>query len=182
MVFDTGASRTTIPARLAAKIGLTATASDPEVECKTADGGVVKGRLMTISTLQVGRFVVNSVDCVVMPASKADVDPLLGQSFLRHCKCELTPESEHLVMARVEGLEPVAPPPRRRIDRLGARPRTGRGLGGPGVRPPRRPPPTRPTTIVRIERGHLPRILRHSSRKTQGLRCQDIPGHLGARW
>ncbi len=109
MVFDTGASLTTIPTRLAEKIGMKPTSTDPEVECKTADGSVVKGRLMTIPSLQVGRFVVNSVECVVMPASKADVDPLLGQSFLRHFKCELTPESGHLVMSRVEGLEPGAP-------------------------------------------------------------------------
>jgi hypothetical protein len=124
---------TTIPPRLAEKIGLKATSSDPEVECKTADGSVVKGRLMTIPTLKVGWFVVNSVDCVVMPASKADVDPLLGQSFLRHFECELTPDSGHLVMSRVEGLEPGAPAPspsnRPARGTTKGRPRPGRSRG-----------------------------------------------------
>jgi hypothetical protein len=54
---------------------------------------------------------VNSVDCAIMPAGKGDVSPLLGQSFLRHFTYEFTPESGHVVMSRVEGLEPGAPTP-----------------------------------------------------------------------
>jgi aspartyl protease family protein len=109
MVFDTGASLTTIPAKLAAEIGLKPSDSDPIVRCETADGTVVEARRVTIPTLRVGRFVVNSVDCAVMPATKGDIPPLLGQSFHRHFTYKFTPESGHLVMSRVQGLEPGAP-------------------------------------------------------------------------
>ncbi len=44
MVFDTGASLTTIPAKLADEIGLKPTESDPIVKCETADGTVVEAR------------------------------------------------------------------------------------------------------------------------------------------
>jgi aspartyl protease family protein len=108
MVFDTGAGLTTIPARLADEIGLKPSPSDPVVHCETADGTVVEARRMTIPSLRIGRFQVNSVDCAVMPASKGDVSPLLGQSFHRHFTYKFTPESGHLIMSRVEGLEPTA--------------------------------------------------------------------------
>jgi clan AA aspartic protease (TIGR02281 family) len=109
MVFDTGASLIMLPARLAEKIGLKPTPSDPIIKCETADGTVVEARRKTIPSVRVGRFEVKSVDCAIMPADKGDVAPLLGQSFLRHCTYEFTPESGHLVMSRVEGLEPGAP-------------------------------------------------------------------------
>jgi aspartyl protease family protein len=108
MVFDTGASLTTIPARLADEIGLKPSPSDPVVRCETADGTVVEARRMTVPSLRVGRFVVNEVDCAVMPAGKGDIAPLLGQSFHRHFTYKFTPESGHLVMSLVEGLEPPA--------------------------------------------------------------------------
>ena len=112
MVFDTGASLTTIPASLAEEIGLKPSPSDPIVRCETADGTVVEARRMTIPSMRVGRFVVNEVDCAVMPGGKGNIAPLLGQSFHRHFTYKFTPETGHLVMSRVEGLEPTAPPSR----------------------------------------------------------------------
>jgi aspartyl protease family protein len=108
MVFDTGASLTTIPAQLADEIGLKPSPSDPVVRCETADGTVVEARRMTIPSLRVGRFTVNEVDCAVMPAGKGNIAPLLGQSFHRHFTYKFTSESGHLVLSRVEGLEPPA--------------------------------------------------------------------------
>jgi clan AA aspartic protease (TIGR02281 family) len=108
MVFDTGASLTTIPAELAGEIGLKPSPSDPVVRCETADGTVVEARRMTVPSLRVGRFTVNDVDCAIMPAGKGNIAPLLGQSFHRHFTYKFTPESGHLVMSRVEGLEPPA--------------------------------------------------------------------------
>jgi aspartyl protease family protein len=112
MVFDTGASLTTIPASLADEIGLKPSPSDPIVRCETADGTVVEARRITIPSLRVGRFVVNDVDCAVMPGGKGNIAPLLGQSFHRHFTYRFTSETGHLVMSRVEGLEPTAPPAR----------------------------------------------------------------------
>jgi clan AA aspartic protease (TIGR02281 family) len=108
MVFDTGAGITTIPAQLAEAIGLKPSPSDPVVQCETADGTVVEARRMTIPSLRVGRFLVNSVECAVMPASKGDVAPLLGQSFHRYFTYKFTPESGHLVMSRIETPESQA--------------------------------------------------------------------------
>jgi clan AA aspartic protease (TIGR02281 family) len=112
MVFDTGAGLTTIPARLAEEIGLKPSPSDPIVRCETADGTVIEARQVTIPTMRVGRFTVNDVTCAVMPAGKGNITPLLGQSFHRHFTYKFTPESGHLIMSRVEGVEPQAKPAR----------------------------------------------------------------------
>jgi clan AA aspartic protease (TIGR02281 family) len=102
MVFDTGASLTTIPAELAAEMGLSPSPSDAVVVCETADGTKVEARQKTIPSMRVGRFTINNVDCAVMPANKGNIAPLLGQSFHRHFTYKFTPESGHLVMSRVE--------------------------------------------------------------------------------
>ena len=107
MVFDTGASLTTIPAALATELGLTPTSSDPVVRCETADGTVVEAKQKTIPSLRVGRFTINNVVCVVMPPGKGNVAPLLGQSFHRHFTHKFTPESGHLILSKVEAAEPA---------------------------------------------------------------------------
>ena len=129
MVFDTGAGLTTIPTALAEEIGLKPSPSDPIVRCETADGTVVEARQMTIPSMRVGRFTINAVECAVMPAGKGDVAPLLGQSFHRHFTYKFTPESGHLVMSRVEGLEPStqATRPTRGTSRTKARAGRSRG-------------------------------------------------------
>jgi clan AA aspartic protease (TIGR02281 family) len=109
MVFDTGASLTTIPAGLAAEMGLKPSPSDPVVHCETADGTVVEARQKTIPSMRVGRFTINNVLCAVMPADRGNVAPLLGQSFHRHFTYKFTPESGHLVMSRVESPDQPQP-------------------------------------------------------------------------
>jgi aspartyl protease family protein len=126
MVFDTGASLTTIPAGLADELGLKPSPSDPVVRCETADGTVVEAKRMTVPSMRVGRFIVNDVDCAVMPAGKGEVAPLLGQSFHRHFTYKFTPESGHLVMSRVEGLEPAPQPARPARNTAKAKSRTSR--------------------------------------------------------
>ncbi len=129
MVFDTGASLTTIPARLAEEIGLKPSPSDPIVRCETADGTVIEARQVTIPTMRVGRFTVNDVTCAVMPAGKGNITPLLGQSFHRHFTYKFTPESGHLVMSRVEGVEPQAKPARPARGRAKAKQRAAKSRG-----------------------------------------------------
>jgi aspartyl protease family protein len=105
MIFDTGAGLTLLSARLAAEIGLQPSPSDPEVRCTTADGTVVIARQKTIPSMRVGRFVVNDVDCAVLPPEKGNVEPLLGQSFHRHFTYKMTSGSGHLVISTVDTLE-----------------------------------------------------------------------------
>jgi clan AA aspartic protease (TIGR02281 family) len=107
LVFDTGASFTTISAELAARIGLKPQPSDRQVELHVADGGVITANLMTIPSMRVGKFTVNNVACAVMPAGKSEIPLLLGQSFHRHFTYKFTPESGRLVLSKVETLEPA---------------------------------------------------------------------------
>ncbi|MFI5458899.1 MAG: TIGR02281 family clan AA aspartic protease [Isosphaerales bacterium] len=108
LVFDTGASFTTISAELASRIGLKPQASDRPVELHVADGGVIKAKLMTIPSMRVGKFTVDNVVCAVMPPGKAEIPLLLGQSFHRHFTYKFTPESGQLILSRVETMEPRA--------------------------------------------------------------------------
>lgn len=136
MVFDTGASLTTIPTGLADELGLKPSPSDPVVRCETADGTVVEAKRMTVASLRVGRFIVNDVDCAVMPAGKGEVAPLLGQSFHRHFTYKFTPESGHLVMSRVEGLEPAPQPARPARGTAKTKSRAGRSRAAAAKTPP----------------------------------------------
>jgi len=108
LVFDTGATFTTISAELAARIGLKPQESDRPVELHVADGGVVKASLMTIPSVRVGKFTVDNVVCAVMPPGKAEIPLLLGQSFHRHFTYKFTSESGQLILSRVETMEPPA--------------------------------------------------------------------------
>jgi clan AA aspartic protease (TIGR02281 family) len=105
MIFDTGAGITSIPASLAAEIGLTTSPTDPVITCRTADGTVVEARQKTIPTMRVGRVTVHNVVCAVMPSEKRRADPLLGQSFLEHVDYKFSPQSGRLVMSQIEPLE-----------------------------------------------------------------------------
>jgi clan AA aspartic protease (TIGR02281 family) len=106
MIFDTGAAITTISTDLAARIGVKPRPNDPSVRLKVANGATVDAKRVTIPSIRVGRFTVNNVACVVVPQDKGEVSSLLGQSFHRHFKYNLTPGSGVLVMSKVETMEP----------------------------------------------------------------------------
>jgi clan AA aspartic protease (TIGR02281 family) len=101
MVFDTGASLTTISTNLANRIGLKPKASDPSVQLKTADGTVVAAKRLVIPSVRVGKFAVPNVECAVMPPEKGDVDPLLGQTFFRYFKVEFNAEAGKLSLKKL---------------------------------------------------------------------------------
>src|SRR5208282_1009651 len=102
MVFDTGASLTTISTKLAGRIGLKPKTADPTVRLTTADGTVVEAKRLVIPSVRVGKFTIQNVECVVMPAEKGDVDPLLGQTFLKHFKVEFSPEAGKLSLKKLD--------------------------------------------------------------------------------
>src|SRR5271165_4597003 len=102
MIFDTGASLTTISAKLANRIGLKPKASDPSVQLKTADGTVVAAKRLVIPSVRVGKFTVQNVESAVMPAEKGDVDPLLGQTFFKHFKVEYSAEARKLSLKKLD--------------------------------------------------------------------------------
>ncbi len=102
MIFDTGASLTTISAKLASRIGLKLKAGDPTVQLTTADGTVVEAKRLVIPSVRVGKFTVQNVECAVMPAEKGDVDPLLGQTFFKHFKVEFSAEAGRLSLKKLD--------------------------------------------------------------------------------
>jgi clan AA aspartic protease (TIGR02281 family) len=109
MAWDTGASDVVLPADLAAQIGLHPGKDDPVVKCHVADGSVVEARQMTIASVRVGKFTVKDVSCVVMPAEKANVPPLLGQSFQRNFSFKFNADAAKLTLSRVETPEATRP-------------------------------------------------------------------------
>jgi hypothetical protein len=107
MVFDIGAGPTTLPAGIAAQLGLKPTGRT--VPCVVADGSTVMAREMIIRTARIGRLTVKDVTCVVMPREKGDVAPLLGQSILQRFDFKYTRGAGRLVLTRVEPDEPATP-------------------------------------------------------------------------
>jgi clan AA aspartic protease (TIGR02281 family) len=105
MVFDTGASSVVLSAELAASIGLTPGPNDPIVTAQVADGSKVTAHRMTIPSIRVGKFTVANVDCIVMPADKKDVPPLLGQTFQRNFSIKMNADAGKLVLSRLETAE-----------------------------------------------------------------------------
>ena len=148
MVFDTGASLTTIPASLAEEIGLKPSPSDPIVRCETADGTVVEARRMTIPSMRVGRFIVNEVDCAVMPARQGEHRAAPGTELppALHLQVHLRDRAPGHVAgrgARADG-PGVATGPGRRPNQVAGRTISGGFVQGrPRRRPRWRPPVTR---------------------------------------
>src|SRR5271157_1643419 len=102
MIFDTGASFTTISTKLAGRIGLKTKTSDPTERLTTADGTVVEAKRLVIPSVRVGKFTIQNVECVVMPAEKGDVYPLLGQTFFKHFKVEFSAEAGRLSLKKLD--------------------------------------------------------------------------------
>ena len=102
MIFDTGASLTTISPKLASRIGLKLKTADPTVRLTTADGTVVEAKRLVIPSVRVGKFTIQNVECAVMPAEKGDVDPLLGQTFFKHFKVEFSAEAGRLSLKKLD--------------------------------------------------------------------------------
>jgi aspartyl protease family protein len=128
MIFDTGASLTTLPASMAAQIGLRPSPSDQTIHCQIADGSVVEAKQMTVESMRVGKFTVKDIKCAVMPANKQDVPPLLGGSFHRLFTYKFSPESGKLVLTTVETPEETKPASR------SASKKASRGAKGKGNR------------------------------------------------
>ncbi len=140
MAFDTGASDVVIPADLASLIGLTPGKDAPVVKCRVADGSVVEARRMTVPWMRVGKFTVKDVTCIVMPADKKDVPPLLGQTFQRHFILKFSPDSGKLVLSKVEDAEAAGAPAKgKAATKPSGKSPAGKRRPGPGRKPmPRR--------------------------------------------
>ena len=101
MMLDTGASLVALPADVAARIGVAPDEEDPSIDMHIANGDVVQGKLMSLDSVRVGKFRIEDVDCVVLPAEMQDAPMLLGGSFLHHFTYKIEPGSGRLTLSRV---------------------------------------------------------------------------------
>ena len=102
MVVDSGASLITLPQKVATACGIEVKSSDPEIILQIADGSKIKGHLVTIPSVRVGKFTVENVECAVLGPEAVDATALLGMSFLGNFKFELHAQDSKLTMVKVE--------------------------------------------------------------------------------
>lgn len=101
MVFDTGASSISLSHEVALKVGLKPTDATPNVMVSIANGRTVKGKMMKLASVRVGKFELKNVECIVMPEELADSPLLLGGSFLNNFKYEV--DAGKLRLTRLDG-------------------------------------------------------------------------------
>ncbi|MDZ4779013.1 MAG: retropepsin-like aspartic protease [Planctomycetia bacterium] len=108
MAIDTGASIVSLPYALAKAVGLEPDENSELMQMSMADGSIVPGRKVFAKEIRVGKFKVENVECVVMPAELPNAAPLLGQTFLDKFGYKIDSDQQKLVMSKVEA-EKAAP-------------------------------------------------------------------------
>jgi aspartyl protease family protein len=108
MVLDSGASLISLPSAIATKFGLKPTEKDPRITLQLADGREIEGRLMKLTSVRVGKFTVDNVECAVLGPEATMAEPLLGMSFLENFKFEIDAAAKKLNMVKVASSD--APP------------------------------------------------------------------------
>lgn len=111
MVLDSGASFVALTSDLAKSLGLVPGPNDVKIKLTLADGKVVEAHQMMLKNVRVGSFVVDNVECAVLPESLVAADNLLGGSFLRNFVYKLDPVAGELHMSQVgkPGDKPATP-------------------------------------------------------------------------
>ena len=102
MILDTGASSISLPYTFAKDLGITVTDADPTVRLQMADGKIVDGKKITLESVQVGEFIVNDVEAVVLPEELHAAPALLGNSFLSNFTFEVDPDRGKLILSRLK--------------------------------------------------------------------------------
>ncbi len=102
LLFDSGASTVSLPARIAAEIGLKPSAADTMTRVSLADGSVVEAAVMTIPFLRVGTFEAVDVRCIVLPPEYRNAPALLGGSFLNRFGYTIDTGDGTLTLHRIE--------------------------------------------------------------------------------
>jgi clan AA aspartic protease (TIGR02281 family) len=105
MMVDSGASVVTLPYAAAVAAGLKPKDTDPVAEFQIANGSIIKGQMITIPSLRVGKFTVENVEAAVLGPEAVNAMPLLGMSFLEKFEVKIDSERGNLVLSRIEGTE-----------------------------------------------------------------------------
>lgn len=102
LMLDTGASLIALPYKTAVEVGLTPSSNDPTITCVLANGQKVDAKLVYAKSVRVGKFLVDHVECGVMPQECTAAEPLLGQAFLKHFSYKIDSAKGKLVLTQVE--------------------------------------------------------------------------------
>ena len=100
LVLDTGASQTLITPRFAQRAGLEAAYGAPRVRGNVVGGSRVSVPLVRARSMSVGAAVVEDLDVGIYDAlpGRADVDGLLGASFLHHFRFTVDRKNLQLIL------------------------------------------------------------------------------------
>lgn len=110
IVLDSGASLVCLTADTAKALNMNPGPNDPVIRLQLADGKVVEAKQMMIKSVRVGQFVVENVECAVLPESLVAADNLLGGSFLTHFVYKLDHAAGELHMSQIGGkVNPLDP-------------------------------------------------------------------------
>ena len=101
MVLDSGASVVTLTAEFANSLDIKPGPNDPTVHLQLADGKVVEAKQMMLRSVRVGQFVVENVECAVLPDSLTAASNLLGGSFLRNFVYKLDHDTGELHLSQI---------------------------------------------------------------------------------
>jgi clan AA aspartic protease (TIGR02281 family) len=101
MLIDPGVEFVRMSSDAARELGISPSETDATVELAMPDGQKFKARRTAIKALQVGPFLVEDVECLVV-LGPFEAPPLLGASFLDHFDSRLDPAAENLVLVRVD--------------------------------------------------------------------------------
>ncbi len=110
MILDTGASTVSLTWDLADELGILPTDADQKIRLQLADGKVVEAWQKSLASVRVGGFIVENVECTVMPRDLIAAQSLLGGSFLNNFVYKLDPKAGELHLASVGGKAVLAPP------------------------------------------------------------------------
>lgn len=102
MAIDTGASVIAMSWATAQGLRLTPGADAPTIYAQMADGSIVPCRKVFADKVRVGRFVVEDVECTVMPPGLPGSTPLLGLSFFKNFSFKIDSGKGLLVMSQID--------------------------------------------------------------------------------
>jgi clan AA aspartic protease (TIGR02281 family) len=83
-VWDSGAAFVTLSASTASDLDLNPGKDAKTVQLVTADGKIVKAKIMPLDSIRIGEFVAHDIEAAIMPDNVKSSDNLLGQTFQRH--------------------------------------------------------------------------------------------------
>jgi clan AA aspartic protease (TIGR02281 family) len=102
MCVDSGASVVLLPHRMLKEVAVEVPSDAPEAQFKIADGSIIKGKIIHVKSVRVGRFAVKDVECGVFGPEYPEAPALLGMSFLGNFNFKIDNDAGKLHLTKVE--------------------------------------------------------------------------------